>query len=1431
MNDFAARLEQARQRLPLKRLMEQHGHRPKGNSWRSMRCPFCQNKDSAGVVEKGGREFFKCFHTDCRTGTKALDEVGFLEHELGLKRREAAIAYLKEAGLWVDAERLPPSVMPGKRGRKIPEPNITPEDLGEQPSETARGNARPTEDLPSPEPGPQPSSADSGPSSQAIETSSSSSLLGAESPTGTDGETAVQGAPPGADSANASPGGNTRPEEPTPGEASNLPISGSPETPATERAVAEDTRATSPDELSQQELRNAAGSFLQYLAKLERRRVCFADAEGAMSFVLAKAVMVFLEEKGAIGPVDDKGWHAVNRYRLEHGANGTDGGGTAPPPPPPPVDPPDDTPPPLKALRWFYTRLHLSDEDRRMLWEKRGLTPDTCFELGYRSNPKSNKQILEEMAQHFPVPVLVESGLWVEGEKATAKPKPNPQFHGMSLVEKRENGKKVKDDDGKPKLEPVWNHPILIPYFDEEGELIHLRPHKGMMKDKPPQLYVVRRSKDARLVARARPGATETEGPRTPTMLVVTEGEFKAAALWQVLGDAAEIASLPGITMAKPLFGDIEEWVEDSGCRRVAVIYDNEEKGDPDLPGYKVHEWKRYDSQVWARYLALMLTRAGYDGRVSVLPNEWRDENGKADWDGYLARIVKDAAGLKMGEPKAVVWERAFGRARTQFLQVIEAARPVNELWQAGFFDSKEERIIKNQLNRIIYEPKLPVGAEAEANNVRRLFRAAAKLKKDPRRASAVFGKDATKVRMFLIGLAQKYQDLRGGYYILKQFKEEKQERWMGYLGAAQDEDDTELKRVCELVLKGIPQRITDFYMRAHYVLNRVNGTRHRLVTLHNLHGVNTDLIPLPSSAFASPQKFREWLLDSITGATWSAGERELNALQEDIAREVAFKDVAEVPIRGFHEDSKCWFFKDVTFLPDGKELQADKNGILWVRTPDGKGGELVRAYKLADTDHERQSFRHFEPRMHPEVKAKEDEIRELFIEMARKMFETIGGYGGWLVIGQVLAFGAGPEIYENFNGFPGLWLHGETQQGKTSVALWLMRVWGFSIKSGVALKDSTKVGLSIVLQQYSNLPVFLEEFQPSAEEWQTEKLKNIFDRVSGSKKTFDEGDRVIRAGAIVTGIATARDAQVKNRYAHVQVASTNRIANHYDWFQAEAHRFFLLGRHVLRNRKAFAELVVGTMRAWMASEAMRGIDERARVVYGAAYAAFVAMTGLLESHEAKDLRAFRTWMVEHATAQVREVAAQVNVNQFWRDLLDAFKSDAFGETPAERRRIFKVIHRPGAPLPPMSDMQVRHGEERGHYKWKSYYLYFQPGPVIDMLRRYKRLQGRDLPLDKNDLRAQMQVRPYWVPPAKTGAVHKQRFQGGRTPESCWCINMDLHELGYQQVSDEEFEESLRNDEGKFLPTMDWIDPRRGDLFSIVDALEGSRGGSEEEEE
>jgi hypothetical protein len=282
-----------------------------------------------------------------------------------------------------------------------------------------------------------------------------------------------------------------------------------------------------------------------------------------------------------------------------------------------------------RPLRWFFERLAWSARDDDTAWLKRGLTSRTCEHLRFRSNPKSNRDLLLELRELFDWEELEASGLWLPASVSQER-RPNCKFAGLGAV-----GKKANSDD----REYGWNEPLLIPNFDAAGKLIGLRPHKDMGPRGTllgtPQLYIPRG-----------PGAPSEKFPK----VIVTEGELKAGALWQVLGagrmdgkSPVGVAALPGISFGKhyEIRATLEEWLRSVGCSELIIAFDNEEKGDPALPAFKSDRKKRFDAHIWAIYLARALSQTLHlQARVCFLPKEWRNAAGKSDWDGAAARII-----------------------------------------------------------------------------------------------------------------------------------------------------------------------------------------------------------------------------------------------------------------------------------------------------------------------------------------------------------------------------------------------------------------------------------------------------------------------------------------------------------------------------------------------------------------------------------------------------------------------------------------------------------------------------------------------------------------------------------------------------------------------------------------------------------------------
>lgn len=601
MSDFGNRIEEARQRLPLRRLMEQHGKGPANGNWKAFpHCPYCSKKGGVGTFGEGTEERFKCHHASCNSGTSgdggSWDQVGFLAHELNLNRKDAAITFLKEAGLWQEKEASP-SIMPGKAGRKKP-----------LPSETDRGERAEDRDQRS-----EVRDQRSAPKEEKNLASAAVPLIAAGCNSEGGGSLASQALEASADA----PHSETEAGTPTPAGAPPKAVEPVP----IERAVEEPPAGQSSPDTNPALSRAGAVSEEDKDSKIPAGGAP-PSAESGQSKIVTMTGQPVRSDDVEVVPTTPP--NASGGYVIE-------------------------VAPGQKALEEFFARLLLSEADEKVLFEKRGLDSRTSKALGFRSNPKANKEILQALSGQYSWEDLYAAGLWHrEDRKQKKERRPNAKFYGFGIAGKKENGD----------WEYKWNCPIIIPYFDEQGKLLSLRPHKDMGSEGTllgtPHVYVPRSNELNELKGLKGLNKEEKTKPEVFEVVVITEGEFKAAALWQILGPfrddgqpAIGVAALPGISFGRnyEVREELDGWLRRVKCRCVKVIYDNEEKGDAKFPeAFKSERRKRFDAQIWARYLATDLAQKLHiRGEVGMLPNEWRNEKGKADWDGAMAQFGRAA--------------------------------------------------------------------------------------------------------------------------------------------------------------------------------------------------------------------------------------------------------------------------------------------------------------------------------------------------------------------------------------------------------------------------------------------------------------------------------------------------------------------------------------------------------------------------------------------------------------------------------------------------------------------------------------------------------------------------------------------------------------------------------------------------------------------
>jgi len=775
-------------------------------------------------------------------------------------------------------------------------------------------------------------------------------------------------------------------------------------------------------------------------------------------------------------------------------------------------------------------------------------------------------------------------------------------------------------------------------------------------------------------------------------------------------------------------------------------------------------------------------------------------------------------------------------------MEVIDSAVPVDQIGRAGWYPPEVEEYIAREVDRMLYVPLLPNGGDPERKIIKQL-RVMARHSDSSMQLRALCRQYARKFEDMLpkqeyVKREDGYLTLPGRYYIRKPLTAKADKGLFKELHAlakqSREKKDWNFKWLAEQLLAGPPEPVSNFRLECRYLLRGgMDGKVTRLVKLVNILGEESEgpetggTHALPSEPFASAEKFRSWCL-SVGNFNWgvgkSAGNIELQMLHTDIARESAYRVVEKVESVGWHEIGEpdpvgpgetavrkgLWFYDECAIAPNGEFILPDDDGVIW---HDGKGYAFARRGREAE-------FTHGRPQMHPantiadfglDTSEWPDQMPEnllggFFRETCRRFYETIGGLDSWMAMGVMLQYPAAPEIFAIRKHLPGLFMPGEMGSGKTTVASWLISLCGYMIDQGLGLtsRNTTPVGIMCQLENYSNSPLWLDEFrQHEVGDEKLAILRDAYNRQLAAKWSPDGQQRRIRTTPIVTGETSTSDAATRSRYVHVQLSKERRMEDHTAWFSEHRRFLFIFTRELLRQREKFTRLVQEHIESWMTDPALMDVAARDRATHAPSYAAFMATAELFDSHAPGELKAFRNFMIKHASSSSKDVQADINANVFWRELITAYSQDAVS-LDFFRLESEVQAHPPGAP---------------NQGPWNSFTLYFQPDNVIAAVQSSMAKRRCTLSLRQKDLQDQLSKHPYWARHGKARGISKRFGPPGATATStAWGVVLDLHPLGYQPVKDEEFEDARAGaplTPGAFVDG----DPRKGSLYTIVDAL------------
>lgn len=1016
-----------------------------------------------------------------------------------------------------------------------------------------------------------------------------------------------------------------------------------------------------------------------------------------------------------------------------------------------------------KSAIWtrLWEKLVLTAGDQKKLQSERGFADEVISKLGFRTSQAQNRAIIDSLADDFPVAQLERLGILVKGDDGYFA---NGIFCGWGPT-----GDYVKNADGSFKLDRHSSkirerkqgvNPILIPYLDAGGKVETLRPHKDNVRrpDAVDDLdedytglsvycpHILRTVSTSNLFTDAQRG-----------FCVLTEGEYKATALFQA---GIPALAMPGIQSARngAFRRKLVQLLKDFQITDVVICFDNEIKDDPAFPNYKADEWDRVDTIVYARYTAATLYREGIKStKIANLPDDWR-VRGKADWDSSLARFVNEAGG---DIHKGTV------NARREFLKVLRGARIEQDC--RDLFASTLHRIIEAKLARLYHVPMCPIGGD----NERRLGWKIKKLQ------------DVPGDEDYRLQLGQAFVNVQGVHYTRKPIKKWKDDEF----GAIKRARDTARQtgewaryNYYKELIAGLPFPISNFAARCNFRLVSSEGRIEYLLNVRNIHNERTEQhVRITADELCRRTEFHKWAIANVRGS-WAGGEKDSQALMMDFQAQSAFREIHEIDTYGYSDKCNLWKFADRAFTPDGKMILPDKDMVFWYN---GIGYQT-------DFDKQRigDGFSQGAPTLGElDVGAAIDS----FILFAEHLKAAVGDYGGWLAVGAILAYAVHPEIFRTYMGVPGLWFTGRRGGGKSTIAEWLIQIWGFNAKLNISLgPDTTYTSIGRELSKYGCLSLPFDEFDATQTDPRVqEMLKNAFTRLSGRKATFD-GTKHTRGvkpetTPFVLGENSSRNSATRSRYINLSILDEKSFGDKKARLlemNKSAHLFPNIGHFIMKNRSKFAELVLDQVNKWVDDPVVAKFVPRIRerFISGLPMAAFISSAMLLRDHaneEAKqkltailDQQAeFHTFAMEHGSESQKEVTDTSYVNTFWQDVLNIIQT---GGTHVNYRRFFSLKYADIDEENRIKCSKDHHGPDMTPVMFMAY------DSAYHIYSQEIRKAGKEARLSITDLARELKREKYWVRPKKDES-HKMSIEGVGRPV-CWVFDLTEHPLGEELI-------------------------------------------------
>lgn len=436
------------------------------------------------------------------------------------------------------------------------------------------------------------------------------------------------------------------------------------------------------------------------------------------------------------------------------------------------------------------------------------------------------------------------------------------------------------------------------------------------------------------------------------------------------------------------------------------------------------------------------------------------------------------------------------------------------------------------------------------------------------------------------------------------------------------------VEELSEEAQKVIKRKNAKKYMRSHirvdfgrYVATRFLGKDNivdevisnftiKMIATHNVQGkiirdvcfVNefnerSKVFSIESADMVRPDSFSTFCLDK-GNFVWEGNKADLNNIWKSEFFEDDGRYIEEPDHVGYLEDEKLWVFGNVCIDRDGKQIRPDSNKVFWFNS---KG---IKPSPLIITDGKSNISEGI-----PELSFQGIDIKDV----QQKLSDTIGETETNICLGWVTSVFFIKEVFKNYGCFPFLFLTGKHSSGKSTIAEWLMNIFGLE-NSANAISQTTSVAIQRSLSFYSSLPIFLDEYRNSKDIiYKTGFLRNAYNFQSsgkGVKSSFGLRGAKVRGTIIVAGEETPNDNALLSRSILVHVSRNKRKTNHYNWFIQNRSKLSNHALNIIINRSGSLERFLSVLHEGKDYLTKKGADDRTALNYAAVSAGYAVAFG-----------------------------------------------------------------------------------------------------------------------------------------------------------------------------------------------------------------------------